>query len=157
MDAINEKIQNLLKDVEQSIVDKDYTTALKYLDAILILDPNHEEALYILEKVKAAQSAAESKTSPNVFIEDRIWGLAVTTYYYIDGVQIAKIRDNGRLEFNYELDYGEHELTIDPSPFNLRAKTIPFSIDRKHPNLRIRCYYTKLGFSFEADVHVSDR
>jgi|LFRM01.1.fsa_nt_gb hypothetical protein len=77
------------------VSDKNFEKAIKNLETILILDPSHEEAIYVLSKIKE-KDVDTRVLEPNVIIEDNLAGLLTVTKYYIDGTNIANIRDAGR-------------------------------------------------------------
>jgi hypothetical protein len=152
MDAIREKINQILDDTKKQISLKNFDKAKKNLEAILILDPEHEEAIYVLTKIRNMETT-QKVIEPNVFIEDNLWGLAVVSRYYIDGIEVAVIRDKGTAQIT--VPTGKHELLI-------RAKMYgefinKFEIHNQNSRVRIRTFYKKMGFTFTAEVTVNEQ
>ncbi len=150
MDPIKEKINQILEETKKLVSEKNFDKAIKNLETILVLDPTHEEASYVLSKIKGREISTQV-LEPNVFIEDNLWGLMVVTKYYVDGIEVARIADNGNRQLTIPI--GKHELLI-------QAKTKgeyrhKFEIKNGKSRVRIRTYYTKMGFRFSADVSVT--
>lgn len=72
METVKDKITSLLSETENAITNKDYDQAKKILETILMLDPEHEEAQYVLNKLKAKKTSQNPTKNSNIFIENRI-------------------------------------------------------------------------------------
>jgi phosphotransacetylase len=94
MDPIKDKINQILEETKKLVSDRNFEKAIKNLETILVIDPSHEEASYVLSKIKDKKVTSEV-IEPNVFIEDNLWGAMVVTKYYVDGVEVARIADKG--------------------------------------------------------------
>lgn len=72
METVKDKITSLLNETENAITNKYYDQAKKILETILMLDPEHEEAQYVLNKLKAKKTSQNPTKIFNIFIENRI-------------------------------------------------------------------------------------
>lgn len=151
MDPIKQKINQILDETKKLVSEKNFEKAIKNLETILVLDPTHEEAIYVLSKIKDKE-VTNKTLEPNVFIEDNLRGAMVVTKYYVDGVEVAKIADKGNRQITIPI--GKHDLLI-------KAKMLGeyrnrFEIKNKNSRLKIRTYSTKMGFRFSADISVTE-
>jgi len=117
----------------------------------LVLDPTHEEAIYVLSKIKDKE-VTNKTLEPNVFIEDNLWGAMVVTKYYVDGVEVAKIADKGNRQITIPI--GKHDLLIKFTYFGEFRNT--FEISTNKTKVRIRTFYIKMGFTFSVEVSVTE-
>jgi len=151
MDPIKDKINQILEETKKLVSDKNYEKAIKNLETILVLDPTHEEASYVLSKIKDKKVTSEV-IEPNVYIEDNLWGAMVVTKYYVDGVEVARIADKGFRQITIPI--GKHDLLIKFTYFGEFRKT--FEIKTNKTKVSIRTFNKKLGFTFSADVTVTE-
>lgn len=151
MDSIKEKINQILEETKKLVSEKNFEKAIKNLETILVLDPNHEEASYVLSKIKDREVTTKV-VGPNVFIEDNLFGLAVVTRYYIDGMEVAKIYDKGSAQVTVTV--GKHDLLIQSKMYGEYRQQ--FEIKNGNSRVQIRTYYIKMGFRFSADVSVTE-
>lgn len=151
MDAIREKIQSILEETKKLVSEKSFEKAVKNLEAILVLDPTHEEAAYVLSKIKEREVTTKV-LEPNFFIEDNLWGAMVVTKYYVDGIEVARISDKGNRQLTIPI--GNHELFIKFTYFGEFRKT--FKISTNKTKVHIRTFYKKMGFTFSADLSVTE-
>jgi hypothetical protein len=151
MDPIKEKIDEILNDTKRLVSEKNFERAIINLEKILAIYPEHKEALYILSKIKDKEIITKVE-EPNVFIEDNLWGAAVSSIYYIDGMEIAKIVDKGNSKITVPI--GKHELLIQAKMYGEFRQQ--FEIKNGNSKVRIRTYYTKMGFRFSAEISASD-
>ncbi|HHX68841.1 MAG TPA: hypothetical protein GX708_12415 [Gallicola sp.] len=151
MDPIKDKINQILEETKKLVSEKNFEKAIKNLETILVLDPTHEEAAYVLSKIKDREVTTKV-LEPNVFIEDNLWGAMVVTKYYVDGIEVARIADKGNRQLTIPI--GKHELFIKFTYFGEFRKT--FEIATNKTKVHIRTFYKKLGFTFSADVSISD-
>jgi hypothetical protein len=150
MDSIQEKIGQILDETKKIVAERDFEKAVKYLEAILLFDPDHEEAIYVLTRIKERLNTPKN-VKPNVFIEDELWGASTTTYYIINGVEVAKITDIGNM--NIKVPIGKHDLVIKTKHTEIH-KVI--NIPNEETTVLIRTFYKGMGVVFSAEVVIKE-
>ncbi len=147
MSEIDKRIKDLLEETKSLVAKKEFDKAKKILESILILDETNEEAKYVLERIDSIPENTVI-TSPNVFIEDNLWGALVVSRYYINGSEILKIWDRG--SGHMTLQPGKYDLLIKATMLGeFRSK---IEIKNSKTQIFIRTFQIKMGFRMSAEV-----
>ena len=65
---IDKRIEEIFKEIKELLFQKKHEEALKLLQAILVMDPNNEEAIYVSKKIKNLINNENKSVKPEVII-----------------------------------------------------------------------------------------
>lgn len=106
MDEINKKIKDLLEMTKKEIMNNNFDKAIKILETILILEPNHDEASYILGKInsKLHKTVSETDNSIEIFGYNEVYAVNPAVKIFFNGTEIGQVQKAGYFNFQPESD-----------------------------------------------------
>lgn len=106
MDSIKEKINQILEETKKFVSEKNFEKAIKNLETILVLDPTHEEASYVLKKINSfmLNKSNEKKTVIVIFGYNEAYAINPDVKIFFNGNEIGRVSRSGKFSFEPKTD-----------------------------------------------------
>lgn len=105
MDPIKEKINQILEETKRLVSEKNFEKAVKNLETILVLDPTHEEAAYVLKKINSllVNDSNDKKKIIEIYGYNEIYAVPDVRIIF-NGNEIGRVSRSGKFSFEPQVD-----------------------------------------------------
>lgn len=106
MDPIKEKINQILEETKRLVSEKNFEKAVKNLETILVLDPTHEEAAYVLKKINSllVNDSNDKKKIIEIYGYNEIFVVNPDVRIIFNGNEIGRVSRSGKFSFEPQVD-----------------------------------------------------
>ena len=106
MDPIKEKINQILEETKRLVSEKNFEKAVKNLETILVLDPTHEEAAYVLKKINSllVNDSNDKKKIIEIYGYNEIYAVNPDVRIIFNGNEIGRVSRSGKFSFEPQVD-----------------------------------------------------
>jgi hypothetical protein len=106
MDPIKDKINQILEETKKLVSDKNFEKAIKNLETILVLDPTHEEATYVLKKINSLflNNSNDKKKTIEIYGYNEIYAINPDVRIFFNGNEIGRVSRLGKFSFEPQVD-----------------------------------------------------